>query len=199
VRAGGLEPADQQPSIAREAGFVTIPAHRIWSRMAGDERGVAAVEFAIIVSVVMVALLNAVDVAKYFFERMQVENAAQMGAQSAWATCDTTKLPATTNCSALSSAVSAAIQTTSLGSSVKLKSGSPAEGYYCVNSSNVLEYVSNVSSKPANCSSVGSASDQPGNYIQVQTTYTFKPIFPGLGIGSMLPTPITASALMRLQ
>ena len=91
-----------------------------------------------------------------------------------------------------------AVQSTSLGTKVTLQSGSPAEGYYCVNSSNALVYVSSVSSKPANCSSVGMASLQPGDYIKVQTTFTYTPLFKGITVGGLLPTTITSTTYMRL-
>lgn len=172
---------------------------RMLGRLRGNSAGVAAVEFGLVAGIFVYGMLNTVDIAKYLYERMQVENATQMAAQSAWQTCDTTKLPATTKCTGLTSAVTAAIQSTSLGSAVALKSGSPAEGYYCLNASNVLVYVSNVSSKPANCGAVGNASGQPGNYIRIETTYAFAPLFPGIGVGSLLPSPVTSSALMRLQ
>ena len=68
---------------------------------------------------------------------MQVENAAQMGIMSALSTCAMTQIPATvgSNCSGLSAAVTTAIQSTSLGTAV---TGAISEGYYCMNSSNVL-------------------------------------------------------------
>ena len=147
----------------------------------------------------IVGTLNTVDVASYLYQQMEVQNAAQMGVQAAWKTCGTANLPATTNCSGLSSAVTAAVQATSLGNSVSVASGSPSEGYYCVNSSGALVYVSNVSSKPSDCSSAGNASATPGDYVQVQTSYTYTPLFTGFTIGGALPTSITSSSLMRLQ
>ena len=77
-------------------------------------------------------------------------------------------------------------------------SGYPAEGYYCVNSSGVLTWVSNVSSPPNTCTSVGSASTVPADYVVVQTTYTFAPIFPGLSVGGLLPTSLTSTSYVRL-
>lgn len=164
-----------------------------------DHRGVAAVEFALVAGVLAMAMLNALDIARYYYERMEVQNATQMGAQAAWSTCDVAKLPASVNCPGLSAAVTAAIQSTSLGASVTLKSGSPAEGYYCLNSANAIVFVSAVSTKPADCSSVGNASGAPVDYIKVETSYAYTPLFKSLSVGSSLPTPITASSLMRLQ
>jgi Flp pilus assembly protein TadG len=163
-----------------------------------DKRGIAAVEFAIFASILSIAVLNVVDVSIYIYQRMQVENATQMGAQTAWKTCDTNHLPATTNCTGLTTAVQRAVQSTSLGTLVTLQSGSPSEGYYCVNSSNSLQYVSSVSSKPSDCSAAGMSSLQPGDYIQVSTTFTYAPLFGSLSVASQFTTPITRTALMRL-
>ena len=70
---------------------------------ARDERGVAAVEFSIAAMIMIVGILNAADVGLYEYRRMQVENAAQVGAQAAWKTCyDTSSmLPATVKLSGL--------------------------------------------------------------------------------------------------
>ena len=169
------------------------------NRAASDVRGVAAIEFSLIAVLLVVALLNTVDVARYFYMTMEVQNAAQIAGQAAWKTCDVSHLPATTNCPGLNHAITGAIQASSLGSGVTLANGSPSEGYYCVNRSGSLVYVSSVSSKPSNCSSVGSASDQPGDYIQVQVSYAYAPLFPGVSVGGTLTTPVTSTALMRLQ
>jgi Flp pilus assembly protein TadG len=100
-----------------------------------DRRGVAAIEFAVFAGLISVGMLNVTDIAVYVFQRMQVEYATQAGAQAAWHTCDINHLPATNNCSGLSTAVQNAVQSTSLGTRVTLQSGSPSEGYYCVNAS----------------------------------------------------------------
>ena len=88
--------------------------------LARDQRGVAAVEFALVAGTLSFAMLNCTDVARFYVQRMQLENAARMGAQAAWNSCDTTKLPATTNCTALTTAVTTAVQSTSLGTAVTL-------------------------------------------------------------------------------
>jgi Flp pilus assembly protein TadG len=164
----------------------------------GDRRGVAAIEFAIFASLISVGMLNVTDIAVYVYQRMQVEYATQAAAQAAWHACDINHLPATNNCSGLSTAVQNAVKGTSLGTRVTLQSGSPAEGYYCVNSSNALQYVSDVNSKPTDCSSVGSPGLQPGDYIQISTTFAYAPMFPGVTVASAFSTPITKTALMRL-
>jgi Flp pilus assembly protein TadG len=163
-----------------------------------DRRGVAAIEFGLFAIFLSLALANVTDASFYIYQRMQAENATEVAAQAAWKTCDPSQLPATTNCSGLATAVQNAVQSTSLGTRVSLVSGSPSEGYYCVNSSNALQYVSSVSARPADCTAAGTPSLQPGDYIQVQTTFTFVPLFPGLSIASTFPTTINRTAIMRL-
>ena len=169
--------------------------------MPADQRGVAAIEFGIFAVFLALALANVVDVSIYLYQRMQAENATEVAAQAAWKTCDLTVLPPTTDCSTLAASVTAvqnALASTSLGTSVALVSGSPSVGYYCVNSSNALQYVSAVSSKPADCTAAGTPSLQPGYYIQVQTTFPYAPLFPGLSVASTFATPINRTAIMRL-
>jgi Flp pilus assembly protein TadG len=178
------------------------------ARLRRDERGVAALEFALVGTFLVVGLLNAVDVGYYTYQRMAVENAAQVGAQAAWKNCSdpSTMLPATVNCTTangaaadLSSAITAAIQSSSLGTSVTLVSGYPAEGYYCINTSGMLQAVGSLSSKPSNCSAAGNSALSPGDYIQVGVTYTYAPLFPGISVmGASGITAITATAWMRL-
>ncbi len=166
-----------------------------------DRSGVAAIEFGIFSVFLALALANVVDVTMYLYQRMQTENATEVAAQAAWKTCDLTVLPPTTDCSTLAASVTAvqsALGSTSLGTRVSLVSGSPSVGYYCVNSSNALQYVSDISSKPVDCTVAGTPSLQPGYYIQVQTTFTYTPIFPGMSISSTFPTPINRTSLMRL-
>jgi len=164
-----------------------------------DRRGVAAIEFAIFASLISIGMLNVTDIAVYVYQRMQVEYATQAGAQAAWHTCDINHLPATNNCSGLTTAVTNAVQSTSLGTHVTLQAGSPSEGYYCVNgSTHALQYVNDVNHKPTDCSSVGSPGLLPGDYITISTTFTYAPLFPGVTVASAFGTTITRTALMRL-
>jgi Flp pilus assembly protein TadG len=163
-----------------------------------DRRGTAAIEFAFFASFLSVATLNVAEISVYIFQRMQVENATQMAAQAAWKTCDTSQLPATTKCPGLTTAVTNSVQSTPLGARVQLQSGSPSEGYYCVNASNVLQYMSGVDSKPADCSAAGNAAAQPADYIKIQTTFNYTPMFSGLTVGGLFSTTIQRTTLMRL-
>ena len=166
----------------------------IWA----DRRGVAAIEFGFFSIFLAVALANVTDVSYYIYQQMQVENATQVAAQAAFKTCDLSQLPATTNCPNLLTAMQQSLQSTSLGASVQLAAGSPTEGYYCVNSSNVLQYVSDVTSKPADCTAAGTPALQPGDYILVQTTFTYTPFFPRLSVATAFPSPISRAAFLRL-
>ena len=165
-----------------------------------DSRGVAAVEFAFIASAVGVVILNVADVSTFLFDKLEVENATQMGAQAAYATCPINQLPATVNCSGLSNAVTAAVHATSLGTAATLVSGYPTEAYYCVNGSGVLTNVGAVTAaKPGDCSSAGSSTTKPGDYLLVQVTYAYSPMFGTASVASLLPTTITNTAWVRLN
>ncbi len=144
-----------------------------------DIRGTAAIEFAGVAMLLAVGVLNAVDLGYYMYQRMEVENAAEVGAQTAWKTCydQSRMLPATTKCSGLNAAITTAIQSTSLGTSVSLASGYPTEGYYCVDASNALQSVGSLSAKPSDCSAVGNSNTSPGDYIQVGVTFNYAPLF----------------------
>ena len=176
----------------------------MWRRYRSDRQGAAAVEFAIVVSLLTVPLLNVLDVALYAWDRMQVDNAAQAAVQAAWATCSlTSNLPATpnsyANCSAMPVAVTTAAQSTTLGTNVTVSS--TTEGYYCVKTSapaGLVPVGTFPGTKPANCSSVGSSSDTPGDYVLITTSYTYTPIFSAVSIASSLTSPITRQAWMRL-
>lgn len=177
-------------------------AHRsrgLFGRLLRNDRGVAAIEFSLIVSFATIGCLNVADLAVYARDRLEVENAAAMGAQAAIKTCDLYHLPATTNCPTLDAAITAAVQSTGLGTSVSVASGYPKEGYYCVDpSTGVLTYVSDVSNKPATCSAVGASYNTPGDYVQVQTSFTYAPLFPGITVSNTFPGTITKTAWMRV-
>jgi len=157
----------------------------------------AAVEMSLISGVFAVALFNAVEVGRYAYILMEAEQATQAGAEAAFVACDDQHVPATQNCPNLTSAVTTAVQGTSLGTHVTLN-GAISEGYYCLNASNALVYASDVSSKPADCSAFGNAGLSPVLYLQVHTTYTYAPIFTGFTVGSSFPTSVQKTSWMRM-
>jgi Flp pilus assembly protein TadG len=166
-----------------------------------DTRGTAAIEFAIGALALVFGVVNAIDVGYYEYQRMEVEYAAQVGAQTAWKFCSDVshQLPATVNCTGLTTAITTAIQSTSLGTHVSLASGSPTEGYYCAQTSGALEAEGSLSAKPTDCSAAGSPGVNPGDYIQVAVTYPYSPMFPTMSVmGASGITSITMTAWMRL-
>jgi Flp pilus assembly protein TadG len=180
-----------------QAGWAAIRRKLLALRR--DRGASAAIEFAGTAGLLSVGLLNAVDVGYYMYQRMQVENAAQVGAQAAWKTCPQSLLPATQNCVDLNAAITAAIHSTSLGTAVGLASGYPAEGYYCVNASNLLQSVGTLSNRPTDCSTTGNAAATPGDYIQIRVSYSYAPLFPGITVMSATGiSSITMTSWMRL-
>lgn len=167
-------------------------------RLRRDERGVAAVEMALIGSLFCVALLNAVEVGRYAYLRTEVATATQIGAQAALVACDPAHLPATVNCPELDAAVATAIHGTSLGSAVSL-SGPVAEAYYCLNASGALAYAADLDHKPADCGAFGNAGAKPVLYLRVNTTYAYASLFGGLSVAQAFPATVTRSAWMRMS
>lgn len=177
------------------ADKATRPLASMWP----DQRGVSAIEFSLFAGMLSISVLNVVDISAYIYKRMEAENATQMGAQAAWKACNVNQLPATTNCPGLNSAITKAIQSTSLGSAVSLQAGSPTEGYYCLNDSGTLQHVSSVSSRPTDCSAAGHPDAQPEDYIQISTSFAYAPLFPGITVAGAFTTPITKTSWMRLD
>ncbi len=171
---------------------------RLLRRFARDSRGLAATEFALIGGVIVIGLFNAVDLGRYFYCRMEVQDASQMAAQNIWKNCAPPNLPASTSCASWSSYATTGAQSTSLGTSVTLATGYPAENWWCVNGSGALVNAAAIGAKPSDCSAYNNASGQPIDYVQVKTTYTYTPMFPALNVAGTLPTPVTSTTLMRL-
>lgn len=170
-------------------------------KFGSDRRGVAGIEFAICLTLLILGFVNAVDVGYYIYQRMQVEMAAQSGAHAGWRTCydQRNMLPATQNCQGLDAAVTAAVQSTTLGKAVSLVSGYPKEGFYCVSSANLLQAVGDLDNKPGDCSEAGDPDTSPSDYIQVTVTYKYTPLFGGLTVmGASGTTSITQTSWMRL-
>jgi len=175
------------------AGKVRTALSRLWR----DCRGAVAVETALISLLVVTLMAQALDFGWYVYCALQVRMAAQAAVAQAAINCPSSaKLPATVNCSGLTTAMTTAAQQVSLGSGITL--GTPSEGYYCHNTSasNALTFVGGTGSKPANCSPY--STDNPSDFISVTTSYTFSPLFPGLSAVSAYAGTISATAWMRL-
>ena len=187
------------PSEAVPAWEAALPGRRkSVASFVRERSGIAAVEFAIIASVLSMLILNVADVGRYMYERMQLDSAAHYGAMAALSACDLNHLPATSNCSGLNAAVSAQIANTSLGQTVALVSGSPSEAYYCVSDTNTLQYVGDVSSKPSNCAGAGNPSVSPVDYLNVEVVHTYAPLF-AISVGSLFTAQMDQSAQIRMS
>lgn len=188
---------------AREShvGMMRKLAEKI-AAIRSDQRGASALEFAIFAGTLAFGLLNTADVSIYIYQRMQVENATEMAVQAAWKACDPVQnqLPATTSCPGLTTAITNAVHSTTLGTYVSVQAGSPTEAYYCVDGSGALQNVGAVNqTPPADCSAVGNATAQPADYIQITTTFSYAPLFNGVTIASTFTTPIVRTGMMRLN
>lgn len=165
-----------------------------------DDRGNALIELAFVAPILVVLLLNLFDFSSLIWARMETDYSAQVGAQAALKTCAGRSLPTMSNgnCPNLTTAITTAIQSTSLGTAVSLASGYPTETYYCT-SGTTLTSVGTYSSPPSplDCSSAGNSGVTPGDYIQIQVTYSYTPAFPGLSLASN--QTLTGTALERLQ
>ena len=181
--------------VARKAKRAIRALAPLWF----DKRGTSAIEFSFFAVLFALAGLNTIDLSVYMYQRMQVENAAEMGAQAVLKTCNMDLLPAEKNCPGLMTAITNAVQGTTLGSEVTLQSQSPSEGYYCLNSSNALEYVGGIHNRPADCTAAGNPNSQPADYIKIGTTFSYQPMFSGITVAGLLSTPITKTAWMRLD
>jgi Flp pilus assembly protein TadG len=162
-----------------------------------ERSGSAAIELAVIGSILAVAAMNAAEVGRYAVYSNAVGSATQAGAEAALVACDTAHTPATTNCPNLTTAVTTAIQGTALGTQVSL-SGPITEGFYCLNGSNQLVYMADVSNQPADCSSVGQPTLRSVLYLQVSTTYAYQAMFPQLTMVRAFPQAITRTSWMRM-
>jgi Flp pilus assembly protein TadG len=171
---------------------------RCKKRLGRAQGGTAIIEFALFGSILSVLLLNVIDVVLLIAAQMGVNYAAQVGTQAAFATCSAGSMPATANCPKMNSAITAAVQSTYLGTAVSVSSGSPSEAYYCIASDGGLQQVGDSSSnRPSNCSTTGDASATPGDYVTVNVDYTFTPLFSGLSIVSA--KTLNGSGMQRLQ
>ena len=155
----------------------------------------AAVEFAIMALVLVFLLLNGIDLAHYTYARMQLENAAQMGAHAAWVTCDPSTVPALTKCGGLTGKVADAVQ----GTSLRAVQSSVTEGYYCPQASSKLSRVSGVAEPPANCKQTGFETIAPGYYLAIDVAYTYAPLIDVPTVTPLLGTSLKHTAYMRLQ
>lgn len=150
-----------------------------------DTSGAAAVEFALWLSILVYPLLNAFDIGLYIFQRMELENAAQMSAQAIFTGCGQnagSTVTLSTNCSNFTTYRDSGAHGTSLGSSV---SATTDEGAYCTTGSGTAATLTT-----SGCSTTG-------HYVIVTATYTFTPLFRIATVASLLSTNLSRSYWIR--
>ena len=157
----------------------TSPTHRSFRRLAG-RRGVAiagsaAVEFAVIAPLIIVMLIFVIDLGIGFYRKMQVENAAQAGAQYA-----------AVNGFSASSVSNAVLAATSFSGI----SASPAPTQFC-------GCPTSTGVTAASCSSACSGGSAPGTYVTVSAQADYSTIFNYPGMPSSYN--FTAQATVRVQ
>jgi hypothetical protein len=164
-----------------------------------DQKGIAAIELALVGGLFAVGFMNVADVGRYAYQTAQVNAAAQAGAQAALTACDMAHTPATLNCPGLTAAVTTGVQGTSLGDQVTID-GAVAENWYCLDTSGVLQWASPANLKPADCSFIANpaANATPSLYLQTPVTFKFQPLFPGLTIAKTFMSSIKRTAWMRM-
>jgi Flp pilus assembly protein TadG len=165
------------------------------------------VEFALVLTLLTVPMMSIVDVGVYVYDKMQVENAAQVASQSVWATCtNNSTWPVTDNCSSAQTAISNAAKTTSLGTNVSVTA--TTEGWYCVNGSGVLTQVGSTGTfasplSPTSAPSCGAGTWTNGanaaDYAAVTVAYTYAPIFGGISVATLFGTSITKTAWIPIH
>lgn len=150
------------------------------------DSGAAATELAIWLSVLTLPFLNVIDFGLYLYQRIQVENAAQLSVQAAWqawpsCTGSISSTPTATTCTALIDAAQQAGHSTNLGVNVTIPT--PTVGKFCV--------VSGALS--ADC-------DPPATaiYVQIAATKAYAPLFGAVSIGSQFGSSIARTAWMRV-
>ena len=148
-----------------------------------------------------VPVLNVVDVGIYVYDRMQLDNGGQSAVQTAWAQCATTGLvPATVNnnCPGLTTAMTTAAQSTSLGTGVTISS--TTEDYCCPGAGALTCSGTGLGPVATTAPTACTASNEmPGDYIFVTVSYAYSAPYSGATVAALLTTPITRKAWMRLN
>lgn len=154
-----------------------------------SESGAAAVEFAVWLLVLAYPMVNVVDLGLYAYQRMELQNSAQMAVQSAFNTCSQKfATPVFSKCNAANSnagagttAVSNGAHSTSLGTSVSVTDTS--------------ECLDNVIQSGAQTTCPTSS----GDYVGVTASYSFTPLFRLASITSLLPATIAQTHWIRMN
>jgi Flp pilus assembly pilin Flp len=168
---------------------------QIWQ----DERGAVAVEFALVATILVFLLLNGLDLGRYLYLRTELENATQAGAHAVWKTCDPTKLPIDKNCNpAAKTAVKEVVS--SFVSNVADGDVTLTEGYFCTDAGGSLHSVQIPATPPLALPPACQAGIAPGDYVIVNITYAYEPLFGNVTVfAKLFGSSISTTSFMRMQ
>jgi Flp pilus assembly protein TadG len=158
-----------------------MPRRRLWTipkqltALCRATEGAAAIELAIIAPVLIAILVPLIDLGLGFYQQMQVEDAAQAGAQYAMAHGY--------NSAAIQTAVSAATPLSGITASP-----SPVTACGCPNGMAV---------DAAACGATCANGQAAGTYVTVSAQSVYTPLVPYPGIGSSIT--LTAQSTARIQ
>lgn len=175
------------------SGRVTRLMRRLLAHFWSDERGLSAVEFALVSTIILVPLLlGATELGRRIWMKTQFENAAQAGMDyAALLRCPTVGF--SSDCSIYSTpsviaGIVNAVQTaTSLSTAVTVAPPAGCGGQYycygCPSGSGV-----SLTATSGTCASGGAS----GTYAGLTATYTYTPLFSACG--DLLPSSICSNA-----
>jgi Flp pilus assembly protein TadG len=165
----------RQNIVCKSASAGWRSFHRLITDRDDGTRGVAAIEFAVVASVLVLLMICVVDIGMGFYRKMQLQNAAQVGAQYA--------MRHGFSASSITTAVIAA-------STFPDISVSPAPSQYC-------GCPSSTSIATADCSSTCADGSTPATYVSVSAQGTYNTIL----TYPMIPKSFafTAQSTVRVQ
>lgn len=140
-------------------------------------------------------ILNLVDIGLYVFQRMEVENAANSGAQAMFANCSASDFN-TCDKTNVNNAITSAVQSTILGNKVAWQNSGTFwtdVTKYCPD-----QATNSLVVQSTQCSSTTSTGDFPGTYAKITVRYPFAPAFPGVTLASGLTGNIDYTTYVRL-
>lgn len=167
---------------ARHIGPALRRAGRRMTGLVRNRGGHSAVEFALLSVVFMPLLLNVYDAAVLIWARMQVDQAAQVGAQAIYNTCSVGREQPGSACNDLAIVARRAVQSTSLGRNVNLEEGYPKKAYYCTEGEVLMPQEGFASPPSDNCRRFGKPEEKPGDYVTVMVKYDFRPLLAGMSL-----------------
>lgn len=152
-----------------------LPYTRSLARLFPDRSGVAAVEFALALPMLLLALVGTLDIGIAVYEKMELDNAVQAGARyvtvNGW------------NASGIQNAVQSATGVAGVSSTP-----APAESCGCPSGAVIAA---------ATCGTTCPNGGTAGTYVTISAQRAYAPMFPYPGLA--IPSVLTAQVMVRIQ